>query len=247
MPADDAYEFYPCLVDEAPASIYVNLRFEASPPPAADTRYSIAIAMREPGEYGIGSAEESAALDLVERAIIARAADDAVSYVGRLRTRGVWEIVLYGPAGRLDVLRALATERVGSRRVDTRSEHDASWRYYHELLVPDTERLQWMDDRRMVQILGEQGDRLASPRRVDHQLAFPTERAREDFAATATAAGFTIDSTDDLGDAELPHRMRVHRTDPIELDHIHEVVMTLVDAAVANGGRYHRWVAGIVT
>ncbi|MBA3461039.1 MAG: DUF695 domain-containing protein [Deltaproteobacteria bacterium] len=247
MSGDDAYEFYPCLVDEAPASIYVNLRFESSPPPAADTRYTIAIAMREQGEYGIGNEEEAAALDLVEQAIIARAAAVAVTYVGRVRTRGVWETVLYGPAGHLDELRALATERVGNRRVDARSERDASWRYYHELLVPDAERLQWMDDRRMVEILREQGDRLASPRRVDHQLAFPTEHARDAFAATATTAGFTLDGTDDTGDTELPHRVRVHRADPIELDHIHEVVMTLVDAAVANGGRYHRWVAGIVT
>jgi hypothetical protein len=52
MAGDDAFEFYPCLVDGAPASIYVNLTFQSSTVPGADTRYTIAIAMREPGEHG---------------------------------------------------------------------------------------------------------------------------------------------------------------------------------------------------
>ena len=91
MPGEDAYEFYPCLVDGTPASIYVNLRFESSPPPAADTRYTIAIAMREPGEYGIGTADKAGALDLVER-------DNAPGLLDRgenlFRSRARWAAVV---------------------------------------------------------------------------------------------------------------------------------------------------------
>jgi hypothetical protein len=39
----------------------------------------------------------------------------------------------------------------------------------------------------------------------------------------------------------------VHRLDVTELDHIHEVVMILVDAATPLGGRYERWEAAIVS
>jgi hypothetical protein len=245
MATEDAYEFYPCLVDGAPASIYVNLRFEHDDPnPNVDTRYTVAIRLRARGEHGIGTADEAAAVNLVEEAVIARAAARAIVYVGRLRTRGVWEIVLYGPAGHMDALRAIASERAGDRTLAVRSERDASWSYYRDLLLPDAERRQWMDDRRMVQIMSDLGDRLATPRRVDHRLAFSTAAAREAFVSAAVSLDFTVDRTDDT-DRDLPHCVRVHRVDPIELEHIHDVVMTLDDAATAQGGRYERWESGI--
>lgn len=237
---DDELEFYPCLVDGAPASIYVNLRFEAAQPAEQDTRYTVAILMRELGEHGIGTADEGAALNLVEEALMARAYVLGLTYVGRLRTRGIWEVTFYGPRGQLAPLRSLAIERAGDRRVAAIMNPEPAWTYYRELLLPDAERRQWMDDRRMVQILGEQGDRLATPRRVDHRVALPDAAARDAFIAAATAAGFTHDGTDG-------EHVRMHRIDPIELDHIHEVVMILVDAAAPLGGRYERWEAGIST
>lgn len=234
--SDDEFEFYPCTVDGAPASIYVNLKFEHAPPPAADTCYTIAIAMRERGEHGIGTADESEALNTIEEALIAK---DLVTYVGRLRCNGLWEIVFYGPAGHLTTLLGLVRDRAGGRKHAGRANRDATWTYYKDLLLPDAERRRWMDDRRIVQILTEQGDRLATPRRVDHHLTFPTTAARDAFLAAAPAAGFTVELTDDL-------LLHLHREDPIELDHIHDVVMTLVDAATAHGGTYERWTAGIV-
>ncbi len=230
----DELEFYPCMVDGAPASIYVNLKFEQS---TGGNRYTVAIAMREQGEYGIGSAAEAEALDLVEQAIIARGVELSIEYVGRIRTRGIWETVLYGVDGQLAALRQVAIDRAGDRRIDARSEPDPTWRYYRELLLPDAERRQWMDDRRMVQILAEQGDRLSTPRRVDHRLTFSSTAARQAFLTVAEAAGFTT------VEAEDALRAHVYRVDSVELDHIHDVVMLLVDAA--KDGSYERWVAGI--
>ena len=170
---------------------------------------------------------------------MARAYTLGITYVGRLRARGVWEVTFYGPRGHLAALRSLAIERAGERQVAAITKPEPAWTYYRELLLPDAERRQWMDDRRMVQIMTEQGDRLSTPRRVDHHLAFPDAAAVQQFTAAATAAGFTVDGTDD------PHRVVIHRVDPIELDHIHDVVMILVDAATPLGGRHERWIAAI--
>jgi hypothetical protein len=235
----DELEFYPCLVDGAPASIYVNLRFEDAPPADHDTRYTIAILMLERGEHGIGTEAEANELNLVEEALMVRAHALGVTYVGRLRTRGVWEITFYGPRGHLAPLRTLATERAADRRVAAIMRPEAAWTYYRELLLPDAERRRWMDDRRIVQILSEHGDRLSTPRRVDHHLSFPTVGTRDSFVTAVRAAGFLVDVTGDALD------LRVHRVDPIELDHIHDVIMTLVDAATQVGGHYERWEAGI--
>jgi hypothetical protein len=235
---DDELEFYPCLVDGEPASIYVNLRFENAPPTDHDTRYTVAILMRERGEHGIGTEAEAAALNLVEEALMARAYTLGVTYVGRLRTRGVWEVTFYGRRGHLAPLRALAIERARERQVAAIMTPEPAWTYYRELLLPDAERRRWMDDRRIVQILSEHGDRLATPRRVDHHLTFPTAATRDTFVAAVRAAGFLVEDTSGLD-------VRVHRVDPIELDHIHDVIMTLVDAATQVGGVYERWEAGI--
>ena len=226
---------YPCVVDGAPASIGVNLRFEHAPPATHDTRYTLAILMREGGDQGLGTAAEVAALDLVEEALMPRAFALGLTYVGRLRTRGVWEVTFYGPRNHLTTLRAHATELAGDRQIAAIMNPEAAWTYYRELLLPDPERRQWLEDRRLVEQLAEDGDPLSTPRRVEHRLALPAG-TRDQFISLAIAAGFTV-NVDEL-------ILRVHRRDPVELEHIHAVVMILVAAATPLGGRYESWESG---
>src|ERR1041385_3742860 len=107
--SEDAFEFYPCLVDGEPASIYVNLRYEDERPPGADWRYELSIRMRDAGPHGVGTAEEADALNQFEEATIARLTALTLTYVGRMRSRGIWEIVFYGPAGRESDVRDAAS------------------------------------------------------------------------------------------------------------------------------------------
>jgi hypothetical protein len=241
----DAFEFYPCMVDQAPASIYVNLGLAAEP--GLDTRYTLAIELRDAGGYGIGSADEAAVLDAFEEVALPAIAASGLVFAGRLRHAGIWELTFYGPAGALDALERIDPTSLAGRRVIMRSTPDATWSYYRDLLLPDAERLQWMDDRRLVQILGEQGDVLTRPRRIDHRASFATEAARDAFLADAAGRGFSVESDPPArdGDEARPFVGQVHRIDPIELEHVHEVVMIVVDAAVAHGGTYEGWTAGI--
>ncbi len=240
-PADD-YDFYPCLVDGAPASIYVNLRFDGAPIADATTRYEVLIRLREGGAHGIGREDEAAELGHVEEAIIERADAHGLVYVGRLRHRGVWETTFYGPAGHEDEIRAAAEAHVEAARVRVTSEADAEWTYYRELLLPDAERRQWMNDRRMVDVLKEQGDVLRARRRVDHELTFTTDAQRDRFVTAVASEGFTVER---LAEADGAFVVTVSRADPIELEHIHDVVMVLVDAASARGGTYAGWKTSI--
>jgi hypothetical protein len=191
----DAYEFYPCMVDGEPASIYVNLRYEHGAEPGADTVYWLDVRMADGGPYGIGTADEGEELNAFEEAAIASVGAVGLVYVGRLRTRGVWETTFYGPAGHVDAVRAAAHELVG-HTVEVRSERDADWSYYRELLLPDAERRQWMDDRRLVQILREQGDALTPPRRVDHWAYFSDPGARDAFIEVVRRSGFEAELED---------------------------------------------------
>jgi hypothetical protein len=230
----DELDFYPCLVDGAPASIYVNLRYETQPAPDADTRYTIAVPILDRGSHGIGTAEEGEVLNAWEESLIERL---GLVYVGRVRNRGIWEVAFYGPAGQLETVRAAAA--LDDRMTDVRSEFDPDWTYYRELLLPDAERKQWMDDRRLVQILKEQGDVLVSPRPVDHYVRFDDAAKRDAFVAAVAREGFTAEEAE-------PTVAHVTRNDAIDLDHIHDVVMVLIDAATPLGGRYERWESAII-
>ena len=243
MAEGDAFDFYPCLVDDAPASIYVNLRFEHERPIGADTRYTIIIRMRDAGPHGAGTEAEAEVINAYEESAIEALAAHQLVYVGRLRTQGSWDITFYGPPGRDDDVRATTKRLERTAIIDV--QPDEGWRFYLELLFPDAERLQWMDDRRLVQVLGEQGDNHATPRRVDHWAYFATAEARDAFVAAAQREGFELEeaSVEELDNN--PFGAWVYRTDPIDLDHIHAVVMKLVDAAVANGGGYDGWETSI--
>jgi hypothetical protein len=94
-------------------------------------------------------------------------------------------------------------------------------------------------------VLGEAGDNHATPRRVDHWAYFDNADKRDAFVAAATAQGFELEEAEHDEEAELPFGAWVYRTDPIDLDHIHGVVMTLFDAAVINGGGYDGWETSI--
>ena len=232
----DAFDFYPCLVDGEPASIYLNLGFEHHKPAGANTVYWLAIQMRDRGAHGAGTADEADVINAFEESAIEALRTHGLVYAGRLRTAGIWEITFYGPPGQLAHVERLGAP--GPRRVQAREQLDPDWRYYGELLLPDAERLRWMEDRRLVQILEEQGDRLTTPRAVDHFATFPSAGQRDAFLERVRGAGFTSEATEH-------DRAKATRIDPVELEHIHEVVMTVVDAAEACGGTYERWVAAI--
>jgi hypothetical protein len=246
--ADEDWDFYPCRVDDAPASIFLNLRFaKVSSEQRADTLYCLRIKMLDKGEHGMGSASEAEVLYRVGDQLTDRAKASGFLYVGRLRTDGRWQLTFYGPSDRLDILQALAKDVDGldGREVETGSKADRGWNYYREFLLPDAERQQWMQDRRLVEILQEKGDPLHVPRRVDHWLYFPNAEARNSFVNDVVGEGFAIeqliDKPKDASGDEFSCGAQVHRVDSVELEDIHQVVMTLFRSAAERDGYYDGW------
>jgi len=241
----DDWDFYPCLVDGTPASIFLNLGFAAlAPLAAAPTRYRVRIHMRDGDEHGMGSAAEAAALHGVEDHLVQAAAAPGLRYVGRLRHQGVWELVFYGAAAHQPALEAAvaAEDALGGRDVDVGVGDDPAWMYYTEFLLPDPERRQWMKDRRLVAVLEEHGDVGETPRRVDHWAYFPSAEGRARFLAAAKAEGFVGETAPDDAPAEPPrYCAHVYRLDAAELSYIHDVVMGLVELAEEQGGDYDGW------
>lgn len=127
------------------------------------------------------------------------------------------------------------------------SASDAEWSYYDEFLLPDPERRQWIHNRRLVETLEEHGDDLTSVRRVDHWAYFPTSSLRDTFVADARDQGFGLERAPDDLDGQSPFGANVARHDSVDLDDIHEVVMTLVELAERHGGEYDGWETAVIT
>ncbi len=239
--AEDAWDFYPCRIDEQAASIVLNLRYEHDAPPAtATTLYRVRLPMQDPDDHGMGTAAEAAAMNAFEDEIVKRAADANLIYVGRIRNRATWELVFYGAPEQKAAIQSIRDIFVDRRTyVDVRP--DPSWGFYREFLLPDDERKQWMHDRRLVQVLQEEGDTLTTPRRVDHWAYFPTAAARDRFVAVTVEAGFELERAAQVDTDDLPYGAQIYRADPVELEHIHDVVMDLIEFAAAEGGDYDGW------
>jgi len=245
----DEWEFYPCLVDDAPASILLNMWYRGNFEEIAfEQLYYGRIEMLDGDEHGMGSKDEASALFGVEDVISSELASVGLFNVGRLRNTGGWQLTFYGPDGHDDDVQRAFAAVVKEREFTTGSKHDPDWTYYHEFLYPDRERLQWIANRRQVQTLEEHGDLLDTDRPVDHYVYFPTTEAREQFIASLPVNGFpTSKRTDHSGDQSEAYGVEITRVDPVELGHIHDVVMDLAILAEKFGGDYDGWGAPIVS
>lgn len=245
MADDDEWDFYPCEIDNVAASIFLNLRYEHdAPPEAVNTLYRIRLPMAEPEDHGMGSAAEAQMMNALEDEMCRRAESGGLVYVARIRSRAEWELVFYGPAERTAAFQSLR-EVFGERRTYADVRPDPTWGFYREFLLPDEERRMWMEDRRVVQALADRGDSLSRPRRVDHWVHFATAEARDRFVHAAREAGFQLERAATVEGRALPFGAQVHRVDPVELEHIHEVAMELVE--LADGGDYDGWETSVET
>jgi hypothetical protein len=252
--SDDAattgeWDFYPCKVDDAPASIFLDMRYGRGGPPAgADTLYWLAIEMIHSDEHGMGSNVELEALIPVEDRMIASASSLGLAYVGRLRNNGRWQLTFYGPAGLEKALKRISTaEDLGGRPADVGTQPDREWSYYRDFLYPNAERRQWMKDRALTHVLAEHGDRAETSRRVDHWIYFASPEKRDAFVVAARAEGFVVEARDDADHADQPLGAQLYRTDTVELPHIHDVVMLLVRLAAEHDGDYDGWETSVET
>ena len=241
--AEDPWDFYFCELDNARASIWINLRYRdpgATPQPNAGTLYWLRIAMLDVGGHGMGTEAEAATLWPIEEEVARAARDSGVEYVARVRTSGRWEMTFYGRARQEGKLEAcVAALQLGGRGVEIGSRRDAKWERYRELL-PDAERWQWMQNRRLAEVLEENGDDPEIPRRVDHWAYFPSKKQRSAFVKAVAAHGFKNDRTN-APEPDDTFGARVFRTDRTELESIHAAVMLLWVVAKEHGGQYDGW------
>ena len=241
----DNWDFFFTTVEEAPASISVDLGLsQTAPDPERPSLGWIWIYMEHPREDGMPSQPESERLSSIEVHLCARLEErvDAV-YVGRATTRGRRELYFYvaDDAPFLEVAKeALADGPVV--RAEQGLRDDAEWTFYFESLFPTAEELELIQNRRTVFALQERGDQLDQPHDVHHWFSFDARKDRAAFVKQLPEGRYRVAASPDVKDDERT-RYRVHLVGrhAVDWETVNDVVLGLLDAAHKSRGVYDGW------
>ena len=189
------WDTYICQVDDAPASILVDLDLARTVP---HEQYPflghISIPLQTPDKHGLPRQDEYERLGVLEDGLeIALTRSEQAVYAGRCASGGYFDFFYY-----------LRTPENWERRVrdamaglpDYRwaagTQNDPDWEVYICFLFPDKYAMNGIQNRRALRELEEQGDGLGKSRVIEHWATFPDEPSALAFSTGLEERGFSI-------------------------------------------------------
>ena len=246
----DGWDFYFCKINDAQASIYLDLGLhDSAPDPRRPWRLWTWVELLDVGHSGLGSRDEAQQLYDIEDRLVAAAHRLDATYAGRIRRTGRWEFYFYGrsPAGFAPAISKLM-EGFPEYRYRCDKAEDPGWLFYRNMLYPASADLQQIINRRAIDALRDKGDDLVAARPVRHWLAFASEADLQRFAEQAKADRFTITKQcqRDTCDDGRPFGLQIERQDYVDQHSIDAVVTDLVHKAESFDGAYGGWQTEVV-
>jgi regulator of RNase E activity RraB len=247
----DQWDFYFARIDDAVASIFVDLGLrDEAPVEARPWLLWVTLEMSAPRPDGLSSEEESEVLNGHEDSLDATiSAVCGAQYVGRVTGSGRRQFFFYAaePAGFDDAVANLLQD--SGYTYESASTFQPDWEQYLTVLYPSDSNLQRMANRRVLENLEDAGDVHELPRKVDHAFRFADEDARARCRETLAAIDFSIDAeeiSEEAGDA-LPFTLLVSRVDSVDMHTINGITLELDRLAREHGGDYDGWGCEVMT
>ena len=240
---EDQWNSYETIVEGQPAAIHLNLAYREQPAsPALPNLYSLETSMQTSDEPGIGGTEESEEIYAIEQALRLGLVPRGFVAIGRVRHDGICRIHFYGPKnGRATFDRAVSEVLLHhQRKGKVQAKHDPEWSYYFDFLLPDADRLVWMLNRDQVEVILEHGAQPNQPLPVEHQLSFESAGQAGVFRRKAQSMGFEAQLSRSDESKEIIW-VNLAREEPIELEHLHALVMKLTRLGQEYNGEYRGW------
>lgn len=242
----DTWDFYFSNVNGELASLFIDLGLaEVAPDRHRPWLLWAWVYMNLPREDGLSSAEEAPLLDDLEESLMEAVEESTgAELVGRITTSGRREFYFYGPSieGFEDAIGRVMSDRP-EYRFDTGLENDPEWNHYVRVLYPSPHDIQCIKNRRVIEVLQEHGDALDKPRTLSHWACFPSEAARQQFAAAAVGLGYRVVNQGEVEKTANGQRFGVtfERSDSVDWASINEVTIELYELADSCGGDYDGW------
>ena len=242
----DEWDFYFARVNDAVASIFVDLGLKADAPnEKRPWLLWVWVEMQSPRPDGLSSGEEAPKLYEIEESLNSMISPVCgAQLVGRITGSKRREYYFYGEEpGELEMATERAMKPFESYGFQTGSAFQPEWEQYLGLLYPSATNLQRMMNRRVLDALAQQGDVHEQPRKVDHWLEFPSTAARAAARSTLEAIEFAIEGEYEAEEPEaaLPHSLVVSRVDSVDTHTINGITLELARLAGEHGGSYDGW------
>jgi hypothetical protein len=241
----DEWDFYFARINDAPASIFIDLGIRRDAPvEARPWLLWVWVPLKAPKADGLASNDEAPALNEIGSALDASvSATCGAQLVARVTGTGRREFYFYATEpGELQAAAASALNSFEGYTFESGSTFQPDWDQY-QMLFPSATNLERMQNRRVLEDLAQQGDVHEVPRKVEHWLHFADEATRTSCRDTLTAIEFALEDESLLEDAEdeLPYQLVVSRVDSIDSHTINGITLELARLARESGGRYSGW------
>ena len=197
----DEWDFYFARINDAPASIFIDLGIRAEVPlEKRPWLLWVWAQLQAPKPDGLATNEEAARLNTVGEALDAViSATCGAQLVARVTGSGRREFYFYAAEpGELQSAAASAMKGFADYKYDFGSTFQPEWDQYLMLFPSDT-NLERMQNRRMLENLAQQGDVHELPRKVEHWLYFADESTRSACREALITLGFAIEDESRIG------------------------------------------------
>ncbi len=120
-------------------------------------------------------------------------------------------------------------------------KEDSTWKFYLGFLYPNEVAYEYMQNQKVLVHLQKAGDKLITPRPVDHWIYFSTEADRTCFIAYAKQNHFNFVSAEKTTDITRPYKLQITRMDKVDVTSITKLTLELKKAARKCKGEYDSW------
>lgn len=163
-------------------------------------------------------------------------------FCGRITTDGRREFYYYAPLSeKLDRTVEDTFSQFPGYEFDCGCKENAAWTQYLEVLYPSEESRQWMENRKVLDVLEREGDTLQAPRHVWHWIYFRCDADRELFVAAVTPLEYRLQSRPDRKDKEYAKGVCIVRFQSVKWHEIDDAVIELFRLARTHRGEYDGW------
>lgn len=119
---------------------------------------------------------------------------------------------------------------------------DKEWDGYLNFLFPQPEQYQRIQNRKVVDNLVKNGDKLEKKREVMHWIYFTNENDRENFIQKIASKNFKVEEKNKVKEnKEFSYNLRISRIDKVDYENIDDFTIHLWKLANENNGDYDGW------
>jgi uncharacterized protein (TIGR01619 family) len=239
------WDFYLTNVDDKLSSIAVDLGLK-SVAPIVDKQNVvwISLKMNNPREDGLSSDEEFEKLGNIEDEIVnSIVKNHNAIFVGRLTSDNHRDFYFYfGETKNYEQTVSEVMQNFSDYKYGIGTKIDKEWDGYLNFLFPLPEQYQRIQNRKVVDNLVKNGDKLEAKREVMHWIYFTNENDRENFIKKIGAENFKVEEKNKINEnKEFPYNLRISRIDKVDYENIDEYTIYLWKLASENNGEYDGW------